>query len=476
MAKAVFLDRQGGFRMPDKQEMQKEQNEFLIEKIKERPINRTKLMRRTLITAGLAVLFGMIACFTILVLEPIISNWLYPEEEPGVVLFPEDPVEMSPEEMLSDTMQELQESKKPQSEQENTELKEQENPAVAVTEDELQQTFEKLLDETKLDLTSYRELYTAMGQFVAERKRCMVAITGTTSNVDWMNDVMESSDQSAGVVIANNGVELLVLADYRSVKKAERLQVTFSEGTRQDAYIKAYDKTTELAVVAVTLDSLSQECVESVELVTLGSSNLRKMAGTPVVALGSPMGFNGTLAYGMVAGEYYVSETDARYKMLLTDMYGSTAAEGFLFNLQGQLVGVLTDNNKNSDVRNLLTGYGISELRKLIEKLSNGTAIPYLGLKGTDVSAEINEELGVPFGAYVNEVAMNSPAMKAGIQQGDVIVTMGGATITGYTDYINALMNSAAGNTMDIAFMRQSQGEYKRMTLSITLGESGKEG
>ena len=91
--------------MPDKQEMQREQNEFLIEKIKDRPINRRKLMRRTLITAGLAVMFGMIACFTILILEPIISGWLYPKEEPQVVLFPEDPVEKSPEEMLSDTMQ-----------------------------------------------------------------------------------------------------------------------------------------------------------------------------------------------------------------------------------------------------------------------------------------------------------------------------------------------------------------------------------
>ena len=80
------------------------QNEFMIEKIKQRPINRKKLLRRTILTASMAVIFGLIACFTFLVLEPVINNWLYPEEEPQVVVFPEDQREMSPEEMLAENL------------------------------------------------------------------------------------------------------------------------------------------------------------------------------------------------------------------------------------------------------------------------------------------------------------------------------------------------------------------------------------
>ena len=58
---------------------QKEQNDFskkyfMIEKIKERPVNKKKLLRRTLITASMAVIFALVACFTFLVLEPVISN------------------------------------------------------------------------------------------------------------------------------------------------------------------------------------------------------------------------------------------------------------------------------------------------------------------------------------------------------------------------------------------------------------------
>ena len=60
-------------------------SDFMKETIKQRPLNRRKLVRRTLLTAAMAVIFGMVACFTFLLLEPVISNKLYPEEEPEII-------------------------------------------------------------------------------------------------------------------------------------------------------------------------------------------------------------------------------------------------------------------------------------------------------------------------------------------------------------------------------------------------------
>lgn len=88
--------------MPDRQ--QNDQNDFLVERIKVRPINRKKLIRRTILTAAMAVIFGLIACVTFLVLEPVINRWLYPEEKPPMVSFPEDRVEMLPEDMLAENL------------------------------------------------------------------------------------------------------------------------------------------------------------------------------------------------------------------------------------------------------------------------------------------------------------------------------------------------------------------------------------
>ena len=135
--------------MADSQEnKQKEQNDvseknFMIEKIKERPVNKKKLLRRTLITVSMAVIFGLVACFTFLVLEPVISNWLYPEEEPQVVVFPEDQDEMSPEQMLAENMQ--QENQNSQSSSVPGEVMEQEQ-------------IRELLSGIILDLDNYKQI------------------------------------------------------------------------------------------------------------------------------------------------------------------------------------------------------------------------------------------------------------------------------------------------------------------------------
>lgn len=76
--------------------------EFLQEKIKERPVNKKKLLKRTIITASMAVLFGVLACLSFLLLEPVLNNWIYPEEEPEIVTFPQEKNEMLPEDMLTE--------------------------------------------------------------------------------------------------------------------------------------------------------------------------------------------------------------------------------------------------------------------------------------------------------------------------------------------------------------------------------------
>ena len=67
---------------------------FLQEKIKERPVNRKKLVRRTVITVVMAMVFGLVACVTFLLLEPVINRMIYPEEKAEIVRFPEEEQEV----------------------------------------------------------------------------------------------------------------------------------------------------------------------------------------------------------------------------------------------------------------------------------------------------------------------------------------------------------------------------------------------
>lgn len=435
------------------------QNDFIVEKIKERPVNKKKLVRRTIITASMAVIFGLIACLTFLVLEPVFSNLLYPEDEPQVVTFPEDSEEMSPEEMLADNMQ-----------NESNQNVEESSGGIILEEEQIEEIF----SEHILNLDNYKQLYNSINEYIYEVSRSMVTITGVTSSVDWLDTVQESEQQVSGVIIANNGKELLVLAEYEPVSEAESLSLTFFNELKVNASVKERDSVTGLAVFAVNLEELAPGMLEN-ELViaNLGSSNVSNIIGTPVVAVGSPMGSKGSIGVGMItAVNQQTPQADTNYKYLQTDIVGSKKANGVLFNMYGQVVGIITTNNENSDMGDMLEAYGITELKKRIEKMSNGEKAAYMGISGVDVTREAHESLSVPYGAYVKEVDMDSPAMMAGIQQGDVIIGMGGRSILTYSEYTTLLMQLDVGNTVDCIVMRQSQDEYKSMKIRITLGEA----
>ncbi len=457
--------------MPDLE--QKKQNDFMVEKIKVRPVNKKKLIRRTLITISMAIIFGLVACVTFLVLEPVISNWLNPEEEPQVemVAFPEDKEEMSPEEMLAENLPTVSPSPSPVPEataEPETEDGQEEDPVV-LGEEQVQE----ILAQVTLDLDSYQEMYQALSVYADSLKRYIVTVTAVTSNIDWLDSVQESKNQCSGVIVSENGVELLILTDYSSIMSAERLVMTFYDGSQADAQLKQYNSATNLAVLSVTLESLSEvvKAEEVLPIVQFGYSSGKNLAGTPVVAIGSPMGTTGSMGYGIITASSTVLPTaDRNYKLILTDISGSQNASGVLFDLHGQMLGIITNNKTGSDMKHLISAYGISELQKTVEKMSNAATIAYMGIKGGDVPREANQELGVPFGAYVEEIDMDSPAMREGIQPGDVITAMDDKAVAGFSTYSNILMQMEPGQLVTVTVMRQSQDGYKEMEFSIELG------
>lgn len=441
--------------MPEKE--QNNQNDFMIERIKERPINRKKLLRRTILTAAMAVIFGLIACFTFLVLEPVISNWLYPEEEPQIVVLPEDLEEMSPEDMLAENLP--TESPVPEEEQEGVVLEKEQ--------------IDEILSGVVLDRQNYKEIYAALSNYVTELNHYMVTVTVVTSNIDWFNNVQESKSQTSGIIITDNGKELLILTDASYLSSAESLTLTFYTGDQVDAQIKQTDSYTNLAVLAVSLEDLPVGMKkEKLAYPVLGSSNT-KLLGMPVIAMGSPMGTSNSIGYGMItsASSTY-SVPDRNYKIIQTDIIGSQNASGVLFNLDGQVVGIITGNKSGSDMKNIIYAYGITEMKKIIEKLSNGSEMAYLGISGLNVTPEASGELGVPLGGFVKKVDMDSPAMLAGIQQGDVIINIDGRNISTFNEYTNIVMQLEPGKTIEMTVKRKSQDEYKEMKFTMEAGEA----
>ena len=87
-----------------------------------------------------------------------------------------------------------------------------------------------------------------------------------------------------------------------------------------------------------------------------------------------------------------------------------------------------------------------------------------------DVTQYVHLEMGVPYGAYVTRVEMESPAMLAGIQVGDVITSVNGNVITSFGNYCNQVMKLEPGETVELTILRQSQDQYRELNFSIELG------
>lgn len=423
------------------------QPDFLREKIKQKPVNKKKLLRRTLITVAMAVVFGLVACFTFLILEPVISNRLYPEEEAQEVQFPEETVteEMKPEDML--VQDEVEEE-----------------PVQAELEDE---QIEELLSQVQFSLEDYQAIYAELAQLAIEAGRSVVTVTGVTSDVDWFNNTYENMASASGVIVANNGKSILVLVSAETLHSADSIIVTFCDQAQAEAEVVQRDQTTGLAILSVPLLSISEETMDVIDIATLGSSNNNNLLGTPVIALGSPMGTSGSVCYGVVTSiGTTIDQPDAAYKMIMTDIYGSHNATGVFVNLKGMVIGIIDNANTGNDMGNLLTAYGISELKKTIEKMSNDQELAYIGVHGADVPQEAIEELDIPAGAYIKEIEMDSPAMAAGIQSGDVVIRVNEVPITTYGELLNMLSNAEPEEIMTITLVRQS----REMSVEVTLG------
>ncbi len=443
--------------MPENKEPNS-QNEFMIEKIKERPINQKKLVKRTLITVAMAVIFGLVACFTFLALEPVLNNWMNPKTELPKIYFPEEQEEMSPEDMLSENISEtLEEDSSQNVEEYFTELQQEE--------------IEQIVGRIRLRLPNYRELYSALAEYSKILQKSVVTLTGIQSHVDWLNDVNESENRSSGVIIANNTRELLILTDYTPLQKAERILVTFCNGAETTAELKNIDPTTNLAVVALPVEALPDNFIgNEISIATQGSTNQSNLEGTPVIALGNPMGSVRSVGYGVITGTSgQVIETDVNYKLLQTDIIGSPKADGVIFNLYGQVLGIITNSHNMQGMENLIMAYGITDLKKRMEKLSNDQPFAYAGINGMSISLSVHEDMGIPYGAYVREVIMDSPAMRAGIRQGDIIVLMEGKEIKDYSDYTAVMAQQSPEKTVSLKIMRQYQNAYKEMDLEMTL-------
>ena len=378
---------------------------FMQEQIKKRPINKRKLIKRTITTGALAIMFGVIASLVFILLEPTLTKLVSPKEEkPTISLpdttLPEEVNEVLPEDMIQD-QQELDEKDKPA------------EPTLPIMSS---------IQKTDLEIEDYQKLYGKLSSLAEETKQGMVTVTGSSSDVDWFSNVYEKKSSVSGIMVADNGTDVFIVTNYSYLSTAEEIDVTFPTGEVIQATPVAHDKATNIMILSIPVSYVPKDENGEITYATLGNSNVGNHLGDVVLAIGDPMGYSDSLGYGIITSlGTPINTTDHNYKLITTDIYGSKNAEGYLINTKGQVIGIINQKYNNNDLGNQISAIGISELKHLIEDLSNGVERTSLGITMVEITPQAIEN-GIPEGAFVRKVELDSPAMEVGIAAGDIIV------------------------------------------------------
>jgi S1-C subfamily serine protease len=424
--------------------------DFMHEEIKKRPVNHKKILQRARETMVIAVLFGTVSCLVFAILLPIINNALNPgEETTQTVTLPEEKPseELTPEDMVeNDRKKEASEEKQ-----------------------KLSEELDALLDEKIIGVEQYKRISASLQNLAKENAGMIAAVSGITSDTDWFNDSYENRDTTAGLVTKKTDTEIFILVQSRRIEDAQKILVTFHDGTEAEAQIKSSDSITGLSVLSVPLSSVPAENRAVIKEAAMGTSVNTILTGAPVIAIGSPTGTLESVIYGNVTGSGESLEIADNYLCrITTDIYGSSDATGFLINLDGEVVGMIDMRYKDSNVPNMLCGIGISELRPIIRRLEEGGTKAYLGVSGIDVTQEISDANEIPLGVWVTHVEEDSPAMAAGIQKGDVITGVGKNDILTMAGLTIQLTQTEPGETVTLRIMRRNGGSFEEIKVSVT--------
>ena len=424
--------------------------EFLQEEIKKRPLNRKKMMRRMMMTAIMAAVFGAVACLFFLLLEPIFNRVLYPEEAVTGVSYPEETAteELTPEEMIVN----------------------EEEKAATEEQERIREEVERILQDRSQGKEAAQRIMSALRQTATDARNYLVDVSEISSDTDWFNDPYETRGTVSGIIIAKTDSEVQVLVYSPEMDSAHTILITFFDGTSVEASVHSQDRVSGLAVLSANIDSMDSSVRDLIRVAELGSSAESTLVGQTVIAVGRPIGTSGSISYGTAtSASTNLGVPDSGFMQITTDIIGSKQASGVLINPDGRVVGIIDTRHGRSDLPGVLCAIGITETKQLIEKLSAGGKKSYLGVQCTDVPEDVRQRMDMPEGVYLTEVAEGSPAMNAGLQKGDIIISMNGEDVHYCTTLSRILLEEEAGTEIGITLMRPSGEGYTEMELTVIL-------
>ena len=293
-----------------------------------------------------------------------------------------------------------------------------------------------------------------------------VSINASATGYNFFMQPVKTASSGSGFIITEDGY---IVTNYHVIENSTDVEVTLDSGVTYTAQVVGGDESYDIAVLKVDPGE------DKLQPVVLGTSSSLQV-GDEIVAIGNPLG---ELTFSMSEGIVSCVNREINVDGTPFNMIQITAAinegnsGGPLFNIYGEVVGIVSAKYSSSSSGNSVEGLGFAipmdDVGSMIKDImENGqvTTRPYLG-----ISAYYNSQpqvSGVSAGVYVESVEAGGPAEKAGLQAGDVITMIGSSIITNRDDISSLSKTYKAGDTVTITYVRDGQVATTELTFGST--------
>jgi serine protease DegQ len=269
----------------------------------------------------------------------------------------------------------------------------------------------------------------------------------------------------SGIVYRGNGV---IVTNEHVVHGVTQVSVGFADGQRVDGTVLASDAITDLAVIRVPRSGLPAAQFETA----------LPAVGALAIALGSPLGFANTATAGIISGLGRTIPANGAEGQPSVDLIQTDAAispgnsGGALVNDAAAVIGV-NEAYIPPSAGAVSLGFAIpsATVVDVVEQLLRGGRAQhaYLGVQPATLTPDVAKELGVDQtdGVVLLAVSPGGPAARAGLRQGDIVVSVGGTATPTLSDLYAALRHHKPGEKVDVRVVRNGT----EQTITVTLGE-----
>lgn len=314
-------------------------------------------------------------------------------------------------------------------------------------------------------------------------KKVMPSMVSITNNMvvttqDWFGRsyTQEVPAYGSGIIIGESDGEYFIATNHHVIADNKSLEVLFADETTAAAFVKGYDESLDVAVIAVKKEGLSADTMANITVADIGDSDALQI-GEPAIAIGNALGYGQSVTTGVVSAlnrSVTIENTTFENLIQTSAAINPGNSGGALLNVNGRVIGINSSKVGGEQVEGMGYAIPITKVKDILKDFSDRETRTqysddqkgYLGIKG---KAEDITAFGYPAGAMVDEVSENSPADKAGIYKYDIITKVDGQSVKDLTSLQELLSYYAPNETVEVTLMRVTNGEMQEITVQVTL-------